>query len=383
MHGLISCMDFLSSEPNLYINGTNRLKTWIGGTLSFINFILITSLSGYFLFRMLSRKDFSLVSGTQVTNEALYNLSYYPILFTPLDRNLKPVTDPKIVNYNFAFFEVNKTKGENNIIIKNASYCNIEQYPKETREFYKDYYYMNYAFCLDMNDPDLKNKQIHGSDQTNDSFNTFIFFVNKCVNGSSIICESDEVINEKIGTFYININYMDYNLDHSIRDNPGVPFKNSYMAFVSTTLFKSLNFFIYKIKYFSDYGWVFEEKLENNYFYYERPTELVDNKSYDLLPGNIGALSFQNGHTFTNFNRKYQKIQDVLANIGGIIKGIVFLSFHINKFFVNKKLIYFLSQAILESEESKDVNISTQSLYTYHKSAQVLTAKVKTNQLSM
>jgi hypothetical protein len=83
---------------------------------------------------------------------------------------------------------------------------------------------------------------------------------------------------EKIGTFYFEAAYIDFNFDHSDIENPGKSYRNKYKAFVSNTRFKLFVCSKIKLNIYHTLDGIFEEIHPKSYFSYDRPSEIVHNK---------------------------------------------------------------------------------------------------------
>jgi hypothetical protein len=365
-------LDFLGPPPNLCILSKNRLKTKLGGILSILDVILISILSIYFIFGMLSRQHFNLITSSLSTNDTRYNLSHFPLVYTPIDVNMNPFVDSSLVNFAFGSFEINSQTNHNKITLKPATWCNIKQYPEETRKYFEDIPNLNSSFCMNVTDVDFKGRDIYGG---GDSYvvpnGNFFLLGNKCVNSTTNPetnkCRPKEELEKRVANFYVKVSYLDFHIDHT-QKSPGQAFLATQMLWVSSTIYKVYSNKIKKVEYISDFGWIFEEKTIETFFQYSVPSESVDDKPNGIMPGNMFAYSFTTGADKVIFYRNYQKAQDVLANVGGIMKGIMFLSYMFNLFIAKNEFLDRLADVIFEKEKDNKKNShSSNNVVVYDK----------------
>jgi hypothetical protein len=352
---LITILDFLGPQPSLYTFSQARYKSLFGGILSLIVLILLSSFSAYFTFQVFTRKNYQVIQSSELSPSLMYDFKKFPIIFTAVNLALTPIIDPRIINFDYRHLAVSVTKGNTTLNKVNAVLCNISDFEQEAQMYFKNYPFLNVSFCIDWNDAFFsKDHYIKGKmGDTDRDWSTLGLGINMCVNGtSSVICASQEEISSLIGSFFLQVVYLDYNLIHSNQTNPGQPFRNSLLYWISTTMFKSYTMNIKKIIYETDYGFVFNDIRQEYYHGYLAPYEQVDNKPFQGFPGNFASFNIYNYSIQDYHQRRYLKIQDLLANIGGIIKGIMFFSMFIEQVIVKK--FYFnklCSQFFYEGEE--------------------------------
>lgn len=121
---------------------------------------------------------------------------------------------------------------------------------------------------------------------------------------------------------------------------------------------------IRNILYSTDIGYVFEEFEEVNATKIEPYTESVDNRSEGLFPGNFVVFSIQTSAIKQVFNRSYIKIQNLLANIGGVIEGVLFLAGPIQNYFASTLYILQLANDILRVDHVQLANGNMMESFT-------------------
>jgi hypothetical protein len=80
------------------------------------------------------------------------------------------------------------------------------------------------------------------------------------------------------------------------------------------------------------------------------------------MPGNVDETRFSNGVNLEKYQRKYMKLQTLLANIGGIINGIWVVSRLIMAYFVTDFYNQFIANSIYTYKFNKDDTVEIDHL---------------------
>ena len=142
---------------------------------------------------------------------------------------------------------------------------------------------------------------------------------------SPIICRPDEEINTLIRTAAIGINIVDTLLDLDDYENPIKRIFNTPHTRTSNELFKDYNIYIRKGIVRTDRGWILPD-LDDKFFYSvaqekEMVTSMKEGKPAD--DPMFASFSLRVNNLQQTFERKYDKIQDVLSNIGMFKKKLL------------------------------------------------------------
>lgn len=78
------------------------------------------------------------------------------------------------------------------------------------------------------------------------------------------------------------------------------------------------------LEFVTDYGFLLESNKLNRAFDYDDPKNMyvVTN---EVNPKTLSKVAFQGLNNGTKYFRKYEKIQDVLTKIGGLLKAFLFI----------------------------------------------------------
>ena len=186
----------------------------------------------------------------------------------------------------------------------------------------------------------------HGASSTKEIY--YGVFIQRCQNNSEI--NSDCYDNHTIDNIiYSTISYSIFFIDHIIDiDNYKNPFKHFFHQILNkySTLSYTINVLNFQsLEIHSITGIIFESKKVINSYKYDKNEKITSKKSVEYLNDNIfGAFSLSMQNMQNVYSRKYKKLQDVAASIGGIIKIINFFSFLINYYlFLYKELKLYIN----------------------------------------
>ena len=187
----------------------------------------------------------------------------------------------------------------------------------------------------------LKNLSIIGVYGDVDKYSYFHLYLRPCRNKTDgNICESPEKINGYLTNTFIDFKTISYNVD-SLSKNPYKEILYSERFAISNSVFKRVWIYIKTVYYTTDIGYVFEDKETQSFFQIYQLVPEIDLRDTEksTVPGSFLTMTFLNHKEITTYNRVYQKFQDFLANVGGIIKGIMMIASIIN-IFVSQNLYY-------------------------------------------
>ena len=154
---------------------------------------------------------------------------------------------------------------------------------------------------------------------------------NKCLNTSenNNSCKSEEVIDDFINdNKYINMYIRSPNVDNGNFESPFMPELQIYYQQLSSNLYKYIEFYLERTIISNDIGWFFQslEKVHDvsvGKVYYDNAFYSNSSTYY--------SVSLYSGERETIISRKYQKIQDVLAQFGGMCNFLMIIGFFFGK----------------------------------------------------
>ena len=194
---------------------------------------------------------------------------------------------------------------------------------------------INDLYCI----KNLENYYIEGSfDTDNYAFIEIMITAcqNKTENSSAPICKSPEEIEAKLSGYFAFYT-MDYLIDPNNFKNPGQQTGKDYFTPISIGMTRNTNRYIATSKINSDDGFLFSSINNYNYpsYYEDKETLLIDKSNQGLIIDFV----LRKYHNDLIYTRNYQKFQDVLAQIGGIIQILSIFFSYLSFPFVDK--LYF------------------------------------------
>ena len=166
-----------------------------------------------------------------------------------------------------------------------------------------------------------------------------------------------EEITSQLSFFYLEFFYIDTILNQANK-NAGQFYLTSQTFLLSLQLFKIFNIRFEQINYSTDLGFVFED-FTNVTYYSLQPINAEISLGYQFVV-EFSALRIINNELLMNYIRKYGKFQDLIAEIGGVIKAILTIAAFIEYYITEKLMIkyfaeelYFIKNTELENNFSK------------------------------
>jgi hypothetical protein len=331
MNELLLYVDYLGQEPKLRTNGKKRFQTSFGGLISIISTISIFIVGGYFVLQTFERKQFTVISSTSTIDDPFYDFNKYPPYMVVVDKESNPIKDADRV------FQFSAIMGHQSGTSAEFKPMNLK---KNTDLKYKPDNFQNATIAQQKNilyfDTDEPiNKLDNGFRGTWGKplakvSHLLIIQLTKCVNTTENAnnCLSMEEINQRLTGIQYIFYYSEFDLDHNNVTEPGHIRYSSEDNDLSPTVFKKWWFGFKTFQYNSDMGYVFEDFQKQTYWAflpYLFDVELISGGENQV--GGLFAYIGVYGDTRLDvYDRKYFKIQELLANVGGIINGIVLLA---------------------------------------------------------
>lgn len=362
---LLRKLDYSSTHVTFFYKGKKNVESAFGGLLSIISAILLMLLVIRF------GRDFYLRINPYVYFSTLDTGEYQNLTITPENFTLafrfedsnSIMVDPEGLSY---YFEVyyenyvrNLTTGQfkmvNQTILPYRS-CNIKDVNFE--DFRKKDY--EYFFCIDYEEMQLGGFW--------DTYFVNFFYINyyKCNYTNphnNKICNSVEVTNSLIeGPIYVSFLLPDTYYNQSNYNEPFTKKVRSEYYILDESLQKDAYFKLATSQVENDYGWILENFLTVtaiNYFShtvdYNMNISILKDENYYL-----GAANFYLKRELQINHRVYNKIQELIASIGGVFKGVTILVTFFSELYNESQLEVKLLSKIIKSEST--VKISSMNL---------------------
>lgn len=357
----ISKIDILGTDASLFFsNNSKQAKSFYGGLLS--TGIIILSILGGFLFwiQFLNKNNFTVFSNSKIEESINYSdFSLNPFMIR-LSRNkfvslpdsyydikMQMITYNEKINSVEQSFDIDMIKCTENALNGNKDGDNInnrlvEVTNQDSNSLFSSVSNINSYYCPVW----TKNSSLYGITGSK-NYSYFNILINICHNRDT--CEDYQAIIDKTQEFYLDFITVSYEIN-SFSNLPYNKFLYKTNIPSSSTIFKRIWLKYQQIKYQSDGGFILESIEETKFFKvedYKTEIDLRKTNNKDLI-----WFTMQNYEYTTTYTRSYMKAQTLLADIGGIIRGLTLIGIFLNYSATNNLFNLSLINTIFDNENS-------------------------------
>jgi hypothetical protein len=190
--------------------------------------------------------------------------------------------------------------------------------------------------------------------------------VNMCNNKTSNnTCPTQAVLEPMLKSAFINLIYLDYEIDHKNFSNPLKPYMKSDSLSVNWDLNVRYFYYLKNFFYNTDVGFVFEENQPKNAYYFSKNEPSVQIKHGSALYPDvtIATMTFCRNYKSDFFYRSYPKFQTLIAKIGGVIQGLLIIGKTVALIITKNLFLVDIFNLYIEFDEENDnLNKSSDSL---------------------
>ena len=352
-------LDFLSHKVSLTINdkGDNCFKTFFGGIISFLTFFISIICGTYFLIRLFKRMDMSVIHSTEMNPFVnITNSHQIPFLLRLSDTNSLPYENDEKIYYITSSVWFGGSNDSSLIGTSNQysqklkiSKCDLNvHFTEEYKSYFENFQNLNTYYCIE---PRNYSQTIYGLYGSSYPFSFYSFTLRYCLNSTenNNSCYSISDIKTYIKSPYLDVIFIDYNLDSLNQNDVKKIHLRKERYELSLLLYKRIWLYFENIKYNTDNGYIFTSKTEENFFRYHSvridPSLLEGEKTY------FSTLSILNSINSSVYQKEYTKFQDYIAIIGGLVKVVTLLGSFLNYFnSINTYYLKIINDFILEDK---------------------------------
>jgi hypothetical protein len=369
MESFFKRLDYLAIKPKLFVKSQESYQTIGGGILGIFVGLIMLAFSGYFLNILFQRKEMSVEfnSSTQEVTELRLDEIFFNFYLASSQR--VPVSSrisyPIVNHYQFL--------SNGSLIVETAGLdiCTDEDYG-ENKELFAASGGYGEMFCLKKEF--IKKKKLSGffKNMVKGYTTTILYFV-PCQNNSiynphpgqcATQVEIDLNLANKAPWLYFNI------IDNEIKiSDINTPFTKvlTSIQMLLTPQARYLHYIgITNISLISDYGLVFEEKHVDYSFKAIQGDSNIYLNNNMTIPEAFGAFALYKTLDSFIYYRRFLKLQNTIANIGGVVKAIMLMAQIFYENMATKLFFTFVANEIfyknIKSEMKKDLN-STQNVF--------------------
>ena len=324
----------------LTLNRTEKTSTYTGkiitlGILTFLSYSLISS-------NLLNKKN------AEILIQELMHLSHHPTMFFSkknltmffgiTDNNNNFLIDETMYSLTFYINHLNNSNHYFNKTEFRLKACTQDDFIEDPSEFAR--LGLNGTHCL-------PNEVIKlGGYWDEEIFDYFSVQLKICQNSSSnnIMCKSTEEISDFMKNKYLKIYITNHNFDALNYETPLTRNLKMFYQILDSKLSKSMELYLQNHYILTDDGFFLESlNVVHSFKQGEVMTDMKlksDDENW-LFTFNVYSSDLQ-----TNINRNYEKMQTLLARLGGICNFLFLFGFMISKFENHYNLISLISNEL-------------------------------------
>jgi hypothetical protein len=326
---LIKSLDFFGENIQLSLNNKNSGQTLLGGILFLISITLV-ALSSWFIGKDIYFKKHP-INNQQTMVSKIYpevnlNSSTFPIAVSLQDLNGIYLEDDRFLQVKMKYYEY-KTLENGSFVMANASevklaLCKYEDFPTLDKLFFNNLR-LDHFLCPQQN----INLYGYWSELSLAYLNIGIFACDYDLQPD--YCAKKEEIDNYISSNSINVNLgiLDNVISFDNYEDPLTPFLSVPYKFLTKEM-KISNILIQQNQIFTDGGFIFEDYSSVNYL--KAFTLFDDSAIYDESLKQYARLQIYSSNQSTITYRRYIKIPDILAFVGGILKLVNLFFYYVN-----------------------------------------------------
>jgi len=355
-------IDYFRKEINLQINKFQTYRTVTGGVLTL--FMLVMALVAIWFFGkdiVYKERPQFLTKKTELMQFPYMRLTYDNFFFSVRieDNTGGYVTNPKYfeIFFQYEWYEKNMTSGvlERQIhLVTPAVPCNTSHIDNET--IYREN--LDTFYCYAFNDANIT----IGGDWTSDQLGLITFFIQKCGKSTEdthgVKCATDEEYyndNGYLDLFYAGIKHSNFIVNPSSLDQ-AITRTLIYSYLSLNRKFRKQNLIFYTGSILeTDQGWFFPDVIKQDYTSLERSTlDFINVSSDNYVFECVTYLT-----KLQNYNiRNYLKIQNVAADVGGIMSLILWLMKLLYSFYVDQNYWFYLFETLVKFMEKTEEQVN-------------------------
>ncbi len=327
---LISQIDIIGRQPVLRIDDMPRIQTLLGGLLCILVYCLFILASLYFGQELVYRVLPKVIETERAINKNdIIYLSKEQFLFIFSLSNKANYLNPN------SYLDINlymKTI-ENNVVSSNKielGNCKSNDFPNVNNDYsFTNLDIVNFICAKNLD----KIYYIKGIDKFN-KYSYLELIINSCSGNN---CKSEEEIENILNNFHLSIFYHDKKYDFRKFKDFSNDILNEFDITFTKNYYKKIEVFLGLSKIYTDVGYFFE-------IFKKKELHTIKNIKEYIYDANSPTkynltIDFKMDNTKSEIYRKYYKIQNWIAELGGLIRAMTLLASLINYF--NDKASYY------------------------------------------
>jgi hypothetical protein len=340
MKNILKSLDFFSIETHFLINGEKRYKNSLGGLLSIISSLIGLAAVIFFVREFLLRENSSIISNQEATNKvSIENFKRFPFMIRlSLSGNVVVEENHKVWKIIAARWGTTKNSTKQFSQQLQMEKCNITKHFGEYKYLFENITDLNTFICPKF---DEEQNSLYGLYGDTEPYSFYNFAIRPCINElDGNVCENSTYIKNFLNQVFLDVRTVDFSVSN-FDVNPAKPFARGDRFTVSQSIFRRIWVSFKTVEYNTDEGLIFSQFRVDRFHHIEQFNSEVDmrDQKTNVTPYTFLWITLINSSNKVVYYRTYMKAQTLLANVGGVIKGIMSFASVIN-FFISMKLYY-------------------------------------------
>jgi len=354
----IKIFDLLGKKVNLKIDSRNTIKTQFGGILTIIAVITIFVLSWFIGKDIVYHENpisFHQNSINIKTPNITFNRNSFPISISVFSINSEILNDPTYFSIELIY---QKWKIENDIYVNQDVFiklepCTAKHFPTISNETFFDLA-LNQVLC-----PNYHSIDIFGS-WSEPEMNRLKIQLKMCDwEKNKDFCKSESEIKKYFNKNSPNLNILYLDLQMNVKNyySPIEYFPVYIDKFSVPELLKLTYFHVQEQKLYTDDNLVLNDIKEDRFLkLVEQSTDITDIDKENKITNVFFIMS---SNKYDSYHRKYIKVPEIIAVVGGLMKSITFIMSLIVKIFSEFEFYNTIINQIFKIENPKNDKIQS------------------------
>ena len=358
-------IDLFGHSPTFIINNNLQYKTFFGGILSILAIIIAVITTIFFSQELFLKKSPSVNLNTEsnLNPDILHYFDNFEFIIGVQNESYTVTIDESLFYAKGFLFNttINETGIFNNVYEIDLQPCNLALRNSPNYDIFKKYNLENF-YCISKNQSKINLNDIYLKEfWGNNGFQMLQIKFYECKNTTeSQKCATEERLHNVLTNTGLSI----YITDNYVRtNNYKEPFQRAVHEIFSQV---SINYIVSITQYYrhtqveSDNGIIFTTSSKINGF---KKDELSKDINYNRTSPNFITYTLQLNNIIEKYQRKYYKIQDLAAQVGGVYNVIMVICLYIMKLYEENYYFEFLINKYFEVKlYKKNNNISNKDI---------------------
>lgn len=367
-------LDIYGQQMKIMLNKQYSIQTAVGSWLTIITIFLVLIFT-WFIGKDIIYKEKPISYIQSDLTEKYLNINItkqtFPFSFTMTDNDNVPLVDfsyltIKLFTYEYELDEKTDTYRVKNLTEHDTKFCEYSDFPIIKKSLFDDA-----QLSLTLCPKEHISFNLFGSWHEN-KLKFIQISVEKCKNStnSDILCKTNDEIKKYIGNLTVNLNlyYSDTKVLINNNTNPVEYLTASRFKYVVSEYYKEIVYTIQTHNIYTDNGFLFSTAEETNFF--KLVEDFTDFRQISESYLQLLVFEIYSSNISQSYYRRYLKIPDIIASMGGILKVFSLTFLYLNTIFseVEKNIAIVNEVFILSKKKSKfSITNRTLNLYNLHK----------------